>query len=225
MGSKAASKKARQQTQRQRIARTLAGMCRISQIQRENGEVLDKAAWLKVIANLLSGAHPVSADERRGPYAPVQLGLNFPNMFRAAKECGLDASREELERQIAETAAWRQREAKRVGHERRPIMSLDTIGNLLGVTDEVRREAKAWSVGTFGGSPEARAEARKERNKIAHTRRRRSAGAVTRAAYEAAALSRTRPWEAEGVSRRTWERRRATGKGKALVDASPSTSA
>jgi hypothetical protein len=38
--------------------------------------------------------------------------------------------------------------------------------------------------------------------------RRRTAGAETRAEYETNSLSKTRPWEAEGISRRTWERRR-----------------
>jgi hypothetical protein len=38
---------------------------------------------------------------------------------------------------------------------------------------------------------------------------RRAAGAMLRAEYEANSLSRTRPWDAEGISRATWYRRRA----------------
>jgi hypothetical protein len=39
-------------------------------------------------------------------------------------------------------------------------------------------------------------------------RARRRKGVKPRAQYEAASLSRQRPWEAQGISRRTWERRR-----------------
>jgi hypothetical protein len=39
-------------------------------------------------------------------------------------------------------------------------------------------------------------------------RSRRARGARPRAEYEGNSLTRKKPWEAEGVSRRTWERRR-----------------
>jgi hypothetical protein len=44
--------------------------------------------------------------------------------------------------------------------------------------------------------------------------RRRDAGAIPRAEYEANSLSRTRPWEADGLSRRTWERRQKAARNK-----------
>ena len=39
-------------------------------------------------------------------------------------------------------------------------------------------------------------------------RRRRKVGSKPRVAYLANSLSRSKPWEADGISRRTWERRR-----------------
>jgi hypothetical protein len=54
-------------------------------------------------------------------------------------------------------------------------------------------------------------EIARERHRLAEERRRRASGAIPRQEYEASALSRAKPWEAEGVSRRTWERRRAKG--------------
>jgi hypothetical protein len=54
-------------------------------------------------------------------------------------------------------------------------------------------------------------------------RRRRAAGAVDRRTYEENSLSRLRPWDTEGVSRRTWERRRDCGNSLATSSvASPS---
>ena len=54
---------------------------------------------------------------------------------------------------------------------------------------------------------EERQRADRERKR----RTRRQQGMKTRAEYLAGALSVTRPWKAEGVSRRSWYRRRADG--------------
>jgi len=43
--------------------------------------------------------------------------------------------------------------------------------------------------------------------------RRRRQGAQERAAYEAASAEKAKPWEAEGISRRTWYRRQAENRG------------
>jgi putative DNA primase/helicase len=54
-----------------------------------------------------------------------------------------------------------------------------------------------------------RHETKRERDRVRKATRRRAGGAVPRPEYLAHnALSRTKPWEHEGVSRRTWERRR-----------------
>lgn len=50
---------------------------------------------------------------------------------------------------------------------------------------------------------------KRERERARGERRRREAGAIDRRIYEANSLSQLRPWEAEGISRRTWERRRS----------------
>src|SRR5690606_12801147 len=46
----------------------------------------------------------------------------------------------------------------------------------------------------------------KERHRKRDEARRRAAGAIDRATYEANSLSRRKPWEALGMSRRTWYR-------------------
>lgn len=54
---------------------------------------------------------------------------------------------------------------------------------------------------------------------------RRAAGAIPRADYLAKnRLSRSKPWQQEGISRRTWERRRARGTIGGSFVASPSAS-
>ena len=53
-----------------------------------------------------------------------------------------------------------------------------------------------------------RLKRRQERKRAFREAQRRARGARARADYEAQSLSRTQPWKAEGISRRTWERRR-----------------
>jgi hypothetical protein len=66
-------------------------------------------------------------------------------------------------------------------------------------------------------------QAKRERDRRRKLARRHVAGTVSRAEYLAQhCLSRTRPWESEGISRRTWERRRARETERGGSDASPS---
>jgi hypothetical protein len=51
-------------------------------------------------------------------------------------------------------------------------------------------------------------EQRKAKKRARDERRRRKVGSKPREAYLANSLSRSTPWEADGISRRTWERRR-----------------
>jgi hypothetical protein len=61
---------------------------------------------------------------------------------------------------------------------------------------------------------------RRERDRQRKAVERRASGKDERAVYLAGCLSRTKPWEAEGISRRTWERRRKAV--EATRDAGPS---
>src|SRR5208337_999623 len=66
-----------------------------------------------------------------------------------------------------------------------------------------------WSIGSIGGSPEQRREARQQRQRIRDERRRREAGAAPREQYlERQAVSLDKPWVAAGMSSATWYRRR-----------------
>jgi hypothetical protein len=89
-----------------------------------------------------------------------------------------------------------------------------TLGKFLGVTYEQRRRC---GIKTFG--PHTPPAIRKEQNRMIHETRRRAKGARPREEYLAAnLLTRTKPWVAEGISRRTWYRRRQD-----MRDTSPSS--
>lgn len=80
----------------------------------------------------------------------------------------------------------------------------DRLARWLGLTYEVRERFGITTIGAVDVSKRERARRRKERKRLAQERRRREQGAKPRAN----SLSRTRPWQVEGISRRTWERRR-----------------
>ncbi len=190
---------------RQAASLRLAQLYRCAGVMRASGEFLDAGPWLKVLANILSSAPAGPIGKRRGRNAPDQWELSYSTLLVAAQRCGLDVAADDVEQQVLDTGAWRHRESQRIGRPHYAAMRPDRVGTLLGITEEIRREAEAWNVGTFGGSPKARAEARREKGKVRDERRRREAGAKPHSLSKA----RQKPWEAEGVSRRTWYRRQA----------------
>jgi hypothetical protein len=93
-------------------------------------------------------------------------------------------------------------------------LKTSTIVELLGITEEEMIAAGLRCLVT----EDMRLELRRARSE----RRRRKAGAIDRASYLANSLSNTRPWEAEDISRRTWERhRKAQNASSTGRDASP----
>jgi hypothetical protein len=87
------------------------------------------------------------------------------------------------------------------------------LGKRLRVTAEERERLRLWTITPFDMTDKQLKEQRKAKDRARKSRRRREAGSEPRTKYEATSLSRTRPWAALGISRRTWERHR---------DASPS---
>jgi hypothetical protein len=84
-------------------------------------------------------------------------------------------------------------------------------GVALGLTWIERAALRIRTIAAWDVSPaEAKQRAKKLRTECQRERRRRE-GVVTRAVYEARSLAKAEPWLAEGVSRRTWFRRRKRG--------------
>src|SRR5262245_61128681 len=95
-------------------------------------------------------------------------------------------------------------------------LTADQLAERLGVTMELRSRLGLTVIGAIDCDRQSRADRRREprrrRDRERMVAKRRGKGAKRRAEYEAQSLSRTKPWEAEGISRRWWYRRqRAAG--------------
>jgi hypothetical protein len=109
----------------------------------------------------------------------------------------------------------------------RKLPADDVVGRDFHLSYEERHQRRATAIGAYDVDRGARtrlAKARRQkRNRLRAEKKRRAAGAKPRAVYEANSLSQTKPWEAEGISRSTWERRRkAAAAAAGGFDASPS---
>jgi len=87
-------------------------------------------------------------------------------------------------------------------------MKADDIARWLGCTYSERQLLGLTRIGAYDVGKRARTIMRKRRARLAKEHKRREAGVRPRTEYLAQSLSRVRPWESEGISRRTWERMR-----------------
>jgi hypothetical protein len=78
----------------------------------------------------------------------------------------------------------------------------DRLGKWLGLTYCHREKLKITTIGTKDIGKRARKGLRKRANRLYQEKRRRERGARP----QAESLSKTKPWLAQGISRRTWER-------------------
>lgn len=209
--SKTSSPRKRAKISRQRMALIILSQLRnLARVHRARGEILDRAAWLRVIANVLSSAPSGYMGSRRGRTAPpFFFGLTVENLAAQADACGLQATDDEIKAQVFETNAWRQEMTLQTGEPFLRRMSADKMGELLGVTLSTMEEAKAWNIGFYGGDAAQREKARLERDRLRKIKERREAGVKSWSQRYEQNLSKLQPWKAENISRRTWERRRA----------------
>lgn len=109
-------------------------------------------------------------------------------------------------------APWLNGEAGKVAAEiaAKPLnLKSDTIGRMLNLDWHTRDKLRLWQIGAVDLDTEARKERRKLRHRQWMKDIRRDQGAKPRAKYEAESLMKTKPWQAEGISRRTWYRRQS----------------
>jgi hypothetical protein len=108
-----------------------------------------------------------------------------------------------------------------VARSRRRMMRADGVAGLLHVTMAERTALKLRTIGAADMPKAARKklakQQKRERDRKRDEKKRRAAGAVDRASYVATSVSTLKPWEAAGMSRRTWYR-----KGRPTVGTSPS---
>jgi hypothetical protein len=94
-------------------------------------------------------------------------------------------------------------------HLRRP--SNRQVGRRLRVTNQERELWRLWTIHPCDMTDEEMREQRKAKRRARDRQRRKR---QPRVAYLAAnSLSRTKPWEIEGISRRTWYRKHGNGRG------------
>ncbi|MFL9824105.1 hypothetical protein [Rhodoplanes sp. SY1] len=86
--------------------------------------------------------------------------------------------------------------------------SADVLAWRVRLTAAERQHLAITTIGAVDMNKAQRAEARKEKRREAARARRRASGARSRADYEAPSAEAWKPWEAEGISRSTWYRRR-----------------
>jgi hypothetical protein len=101
----------------------------------------------------------------------------------------------------------------------RKHLSADNLARWLGVTYDQRQRLGLTTIGSTNVGKRARKELRKRRWKLNAERRRRERGMRP----QSQSLSRLKPWAAEGISRRTWERRRLRNMTRTQNDADSST--
>lgn len=103
-------------------------------------------------------------------------------------------------------AAWIEELAAQ--HLARPRhLKADALGRLLELSDEERTRLRITTIGAIDKSKRKRTAERKEKDR----ERKRQARAAKGATPRDRSLSAVKPWEELGISRRTWERRRARG--------------
>ncbi len=84
----------------------------------------------------------------------------------------------------------------------------ETLAKVLRLTDAERTALRITTIGAIDVTKAERAIRRKIRAKQRAAQARAANREQTRAEYLAKALTAAKPWEVEGISRRTWERRR-----------------
>lgn len=93
-------------------------------------------------------------------------------------------------------------------------MSVEERGERLAITADERVRARVWMIGANGQSYEERVQEREGRQAARREAYNAARRAKRAAQPKAQKLKDTKPWEAEGVSYRTWRRRQAEQRGQ-----------
>jgi hypothetical protein len=176
---------------RQYAAIRLQELIRFREWLEKYGVVITVKDWLFVICHTLA---PLK--ERDG-------GLDFYHLETCAAAAGI-GTEDEAVAMIHKVCDYR------AAHPKFRNLSSKTVGKILDVTPLARRECSMSTIDAVGETKEQRKQLRAQDNRKRKELQRRAKGMTP----HAESLSRTEPWKAENISRRTWERRR-----KAAVDA------
>jgi hypothetical protein len=151
----------------------------------------------------------------RGPYqgddGEPYLMAALPHLAALPVDCPRPSDAREWARTwcpalvLEHSAAWfAQLDSEAAAEPRRPLKA-DEVAAIVRMTAAERRAIGATTIGAVDMPKRERTKLRKEAKRAREERRRRAAGAKSRRA----SVNATRPWVEEGISRRTWFRRRA----------------
>ncbi|MAY61555.1 MAG: hypothetical protein CML29_05030 [Rhizobiales bacterium] len=105
---------------------------------------------------------------------------------------------------------------------RKRMIPADDVARLLGVTFELRSLLTFKTIGACDVSKAERQrlakDRKRERDRLRAATKRSQNVRMDRASYEANSAERLRPWEAEGISRRTWYRCRGTSASQIVLN-------
>lgn len=193
-------------TARRRASWRLAELYRLASFRRDFGQRLDPNTWAFVLAATLAAAPQGISPIGRMGRGIRWHGLDIITLKEAIKFAGIGAFDDA---ELVTIIHAVDRFTEKHGHS---LIRSDRMAELLAVTAEERWLCNIRTIGAVDETRQDRATRQvaekneKERERI---RTKRAGTHVPRSVYLAGALTTSRPWEAEGVSRRTWERRRA----------------
>lgn len=178
------------------------------------GDRLDVSAWAHALADAMQyGRGPFDASRltSRAHEAGVTLAESVAEL---AVERVLRLAAQRLARVGPERLSDRlspEQQAERAAKLDRLVPG-DVVGRTLAVTSDERTRLRLWTIAPCDMARDeydaARRETRRARARIRARLARARAGAVDRQTYLSSSVEQLKPWLAEGVSRRTWYRRR-----------------
>jgi hypothetical protein len=187
--------------------------CKLS--ENESREVRRRVRVGQLRRLLLDRCGPVLPDDDAGREYLKQLLLPISlGPYEAGRGQGrvqIWGPTDKMRREIEIRAPWMsENEARDLRLEINDIprwerwLSQEALGKELNVTFAERERLKLWGIDPCDMTKAAMARIRKQKKRLRNKRR----YTKSRAEYLAASLSQTKPWEQDGISRRTWERRR-----------------
>lgn len=171
---------------------------RLSASRRAQGEVLNAVIWGQAITAVLD--REPRGKYRLGGHVRIWPGFDAETIADAMRQLGFKIY--DIDKMF-DAAARRKRK----------ITSIE-LGRLLGLTAAERAELNIRCIDACDQTVFERRDAAKRR-KIDRDRRRSK---TSRADYEEKSLMKMKPWEAEGICRRTWYLRRKTASGAEIPD-------
>lgn len=157
---------------------------------------------------------------RHGKIIPNPIGTDDRDLCMTyVRAIALSGSKQDLSSWCRRWAPWvAEDEVSNIQQQskgREHMLSADAVACLLRIPLEERDRLGLRTIGAADVSKEERNRLSRERKRAGDRKRqadkRKSERRKDRASYERESLTQTAPWTLEGISRRTWERRRAAG--------------